>query len=146
MIELSAEDFRKKLAGYINPSQKHDEVGDQSIKHEAVFFLSILPTLYGDELERMKLWDRISSGVKTSIQKSNGDIEEFISAILEHIKADPSKVASNTELKDFLLISSARGKEWRDSFIDVLEKKLFVILVLAREKWNNKKELNGVVK
>jgi len=146
MTELSAEEFRKKLAGYISPSQKNDEVSEQSIKHEAVSFLSILPTLYGEELERMKLWDRISSGVKTSIQKSNGDIEEFISAILEHIKADSSKAASSVELRDFLLIANSRGKEWRDSFIDVLEKKLFVILVLAREKWNNKKELNGGVR
>jgi len=102
-----------------------------------------MPSLFGDDLDRKTMWDRIASGVKTSIAKCNGDIEEFVSYLLEHVKAESAYVAANEKLLAFITVAKEREASWRDDFLYTIEKKLFVLLVLAREKWNERKKMNA---
>lgn len=102
-----------------------------------------MPSLFGDDLDRKTMWDRIASGIKTSIAKANDDLEEFVSYLLEHIKAEPAYVAANEKLSAFISIARERDAQWRSLFMHTLEKKLFVLLVLSREKWNEYKKMNS---
>lgn len=141
-MEISAEEFRQKLAGHKGRSDEESDVATQSIRHECVNFLAILPKLFGDSLDRKTLWERIHSGIITSITKSEKDFEAFVNFLLQHIVAEPAMVASNTQLSQFITLANTRGKEWREDFMRTLELKSFVLIVLAREKWENVKQLN----
>jgi hypothetical protein len=109
------------------------------MKDEAIRFISILPEIFSDDLDRKTLWERIGNGLKNSISKSNGDFETFINNSIEFIKADPGKVAANENLEMFLSASLTRPKEWRQQFLRIIETKYFLLIVKARARWNQNK-------
>lgn len=137
--ELSAEQFRQKLAGHIDPLKQMDEMEVSAMKDETVRFVSILPELFGDDLDRKTLWERIGNGLKAAIAKSGGDFEAFVNNALEYIKAEPGKVAANEHIEMFIGMALSRPKEWKEQFMRTIEKKNFLILVKARARWNENK-------
>lgn len=137
--QLSPHEFRQKLAGLIDPLKKVDEYEVGAMKDEAVRFISILPEIFSDDLDRKTLWERIGNGLKNSIAKSGGDFEAFINNAIEFIKADPGKVASNDNLEMFLASSLTRPEEWRQQFLRIIETRYFLLIVKARAQWNEKK-------
>jgi len=139
---LSAEEFRKKLAGLTDPNQIVSEEQNEEIKQKAVLFCSILPELFGDDLKRITLWERIAHGLVVSSAKCNGDIELFINQMLIYIKADPGNVAANKNMSDFIDFILSKEKMWWKQFIRICESKYMFICVKARMIWNVKKEEN----
>lgn len=137
--ELSAEQFRQKLAGHIDPLKQMDEMEVSAMKDETVRFVSILPELFGDDLDRKTLWERIGNGLKSAIAKSGGDFEVFINNTLEYIRAEHGKVAANEHIEMFINMALTRPKEWKEQFMRTIEKKIFMILVKARARWNESK-------
>ncbi len=109
------------------------------IKEEAIRFCSTLPRLFSDDFDRKILWERIGNGIISSVKKCGGDYEEFVNLILEYIKADPGKVAACKELEYFLDSMELKPKEWKESFLKMMEKKHNIILVYSRQLWNSKK-------
>lgn len=109
------------------------------IKEEAIKFCSTLPKLFSDDLDRKTLWERIGNGIVSAVKKCGGDYEEFVNLTLEYIKAEPGKVAACEELEHFLYSMETKPKEWRKEFLRVMEKKFNVILVYARQRWNDQK-------
>jgi hypothetical protein len=136
---LSAEKFRQQLAGHIDPLKKLDDVEQSALKDETVRFCSILPELFGDDLDRKTLWERIGNGLKVALAKSGGDFEAFVNHTLEYIKSEPGKVAANENLEMFISTALTRPKEWRNQFMRVIEMKHFLVLVKARALWNERK-------
>ena len=102
------------------------------MKDETVRFVSILPELFGDDLDRKTLWERIGNGLKSAIAKSGGDFEVFINNTLEYIRAEHGKVAANEHIEMFINMALTRPKEWKEQFMRTIEKKIFMILVKAR--------------
>ncbi len=139
---MSAEEFRQKLAGLVNPNQMMKEEEIEKVKEKTIEFCSILPELFGDDLKRITLWERISHGLIVSSAKANGDIELFINQILLYIKAEPSNVASNKHLSDFIEFILSQSRNWQEQFIRTCESKYMFICVKARLIWNTKKEEN----
>lgn len=133
---FSAEGFRKRLAGIVEKSSQLGTAESQSVMDECVFLLSQIPNVYSDDLDRKNLWERIASGVEVSIAKCGGDIETFVNYLLEHVKAQPSRVAALDSLSNFLAMLQTRPKEWKETFLNTMSKKKFVIVVFARERWN----------
>lgn len=109
------------------------------MKDETVRFVSILPELFGDDLDRKTLWERIGNGLKSAIAKSGGDFEVFINNTLEYIRAEHGKVAANEHIEMFINMALTRPKEWKEQFMRTIEKKIFMILVKARARWNESK-------
>lgn len=138
---LSAEEFRKKEAFLINPLKQVSEFELKGIEDEIVHFFSILPEVFGDDLDRLTLWDRISNGVLPSLSKSGDDFGVFINGMLEYIKASASKVAVNDNIVYFIQSAETKPKEWTEMFMEQCSKRLFLIIVKARIMWNQKKEL-----
>jgi hypothetical protein len=109
------------------------------VKDEAIKFCSILPELFSDDFDRKTLWERIGNGITASVKKCGGDYEEFVNLVLEYIKADHGKLASNDGLSYFLKSMETKNKDWHDAFIRIMSKKSKVVLVYARNLWNSKK-------
>ncbi len=111
------------------------------IKDEAVKFCSILAEVFGDDLDRKTLWERIGNGLIVSSAKCNGDWELFVNEMLKYIKADPGKVAANRALSAFIDSMIVKPKEWHEQFIRECETKHMFICVKARMLWNSRKRV-----
>ena len=136
---LSAEKFRQKLAGLVDirkilPDEQIDE-----IKSEAVKFCAILAEVFGDDLDRKTLWERIGNGLVVCAAKSAGDWELFLNEMFKFIKADPGKVAANKSLSVFIEKMILKNKEYKEQFIRECETKHMFICVKARLFWNANK-------
>lgn len=106
---------------------------------EIVRFVSILPEVFSDDLDRKTLWERIGNGLIASLAKAGGDFELFINFCLEYVKADSSKVAANENLSAFINSALIRSPEWKVQFLTAIEKKHYLIVVKARARWNENK-------
>lgn len=138
---LSGDDYRKKLAGIIDPAKKLPGMEEKIIREEAIKFCSILPELFSDDFDRKTLWERIGNGVVSACKKSGKDVEMFVNLVLEFIKADPGRVAANDKLLYFLESMNTKPEEWKSHFMYVMEKKYNIMLVYARAAWNQRKSI-----
>lgn len=106
---------------------------------ETVNYVSILPEVFSDDLDRKTLWERIGNGILVSLAKAGGDFELFINFCLEFIKAESGKVAANENLSMFINVAMSRPVEWKNQFLSTIEKKHYLIIVKARARWNENK-------
>jgi len=109
------------------------------IKEETVKFCSILAELFGDDLDRKTLWERIGHGLIVSSAKCGGDWELFVTQMLEYIKADPGRVAANKNLSHWIDSMETKPNEWHEQFIRECSAKYMFICVKARMLWNAQK-------
>lgn len=133
---LSAENFRQKLAGLVDPNRQLPPMEQEAVKDEAVKLVSILPILFSDDFDRKTLWERIGNGLVVSVKKCGNQWDLFVNLILEYIKADPGKVAASKELTAFIETMAARPKEWREQFLRYIESRHFLVVAKARMVWN----------
>jgi len=109
------------------------------IKDQAVRFCSILAEVFGEDLDRKTLWERIGNGLIVAAAKCGGDWELFVNEMLKYIKAEPGKVAANRGLAAFIDEMLVRPKEWQEQFVRECEAKHMFICVKARMLWNSRK-------
>lgn len=140
---LTAEEFRRKLAGMVDPRRTMPEMELDAVKDEAINFCSTLASLFGDDLDRKTLWERIGNGIVTSVAKCGGEIEVFMNEMLDYIKADPGKVAASKNMEMHIQMFATRPKEWKDAFLKIMETRHFIIVVKARTLWNMNKKSEG---
>jgi len=136
-------EFRKKLACCFDSVSITGEEKKEEIKEKCINFISFLPIVFSDDLERKTLWDRISNGIYSATTKCDNDFEKFINYVLEYIKADAAKVASNKEFSDFLTYTVKQSDEWKIAFINYCQTKYFIVVTYARQKWEEKKAEKG---
>jgi len=132
---LSPEEFRQKLAGYADPTRTIPPEDLAQILQAAVRFVSILASLFGGDLDRLKIWDRIGTGLVVAVTKAGGDFDTFVNCCLAHIKSDPGKVASSAPLAELLAQLESQPAEWRTQFLRLVESRHYLILVKARARW-----------
>lgn len=137
---LSAKEFRQKIAGLIDQNQILSNEEQKEIKESAINFCSILPELFGDNLDRLTLWERIGNGLVICTTKCSGDFEVFINQILSYIQADSGKVAASERFNNIISEFLSKPKIWKESFLRTIQAKHFLIIVHARAIWNSLKE------
>lgn len=137
----SAAELRLKLAGLADPSRLDGGPGESAdLKLTAVRYITILAHLFGDELDRTTLWDRIGSAVETAFAEcQGGDLDRWSTLCLEHVQADLGRAAACEALGQVLAQFDARPVEWRQLFMRYIRERKFVVLVKARERWNQVK-------
>lgn len=113
------------------------------MRDEAINFCSTLAGLFGDDLDRKTLWERIGNGIVASVAKCGGEIEVFMNEMLDYIKADPGKVAASKNMEMHIQMFATRPKEWKDAFLKIMETRHFIIVVKARTLWNMNKKSEG---
>lgn len=137
--QLEPAQFRQKIAGLVDPERQTTGSEAYSISEEAVRFATILASLFGDDLDRLTLWDRISSALITAYRKSPDDLEVFVNHCLEHIKAEHSRVAASEPLSTFLATMESRDQSVKKSFLSHIERRYFILIVKARARWQEVK-------
>jgi hypothetical protein len=138
--KLNSSDFFKKLTNISEISLvSGSNYSDDVFVDEACRFISELPLIFSDQLDRMTMWDRIGNGIETSISKSGGNFRLFVNYIIDYIKADYSKFAAHSTLNNIINAYELREKEWQRMFIDNMKKFSFLIIAKSRQMWNNKK-------
>jgi len=126
---LTGEDFRREIAGLSDG--KEEIVISRKTIHICADFLSLLPKVYGSDLERKKMWTRISNGIVSSLAKCGGSVERFCNEILEYIHANPAFLT-----KDFFLLDDIDEEE---EILSCFQHRNLLIVPLAREKWDAEK-------
>lgn len=145
--ELTIEQFRQKIAGLIDPQEQQSPERRAELKDLAVCFVAGLPQVFGDDLDRLTLWDRIGTGLQAAFAKTAGDDHEFfIQQVLEHIMASPAKAA----VCEPIMATVATLNEWsssdRQQWITYFNTHLIPILVYARQAWDAEKKVRKAAK
>lgn len=138
--ELSTEEFRQRLAGLIDPSEQLGLTDREEVRLTAIDFAACLPQVFGDDLDRTTLWDRIGSGLQTAFAKTVGDdVEFFISEVCRHIHAGTA-AARCEALCEITMRVSAWECEQREAWMRYLTTHLPIVLVHARAAWESQKK------
>lgn len=135
--------FRRRLAGLIDARDDIDQGFREEQRRKAIDFVACLPRVYGSELDRIKMWDRIATAIQTAARKTSGaDCEYFISRVLEHIKASPGDVARSQDINFIMEWLAACPAEARDEWLRYMTAHLYSVLVHARSAWEESKHKN----
>lgn len=134
---MTTEEYRQRLAGLADPEKRPAVQSREQIREQAIGFASLLPRVFGSELERTTLWDRIGSGLQTAYAKTQTDYELFINQVLSHIKAEPSRVANCQELWEVMETIDGWDQSSRESWMLLFHSHQIVILVHAKQRWTD---------
>lgn len=110
------------------------------MKMEAIRFCSILASVFGEDLDRMTLWDKIGNALVSACSKSPDDIDAFINNCLISIKSDFAKVAANDSLDSIVMLFQSKPTSWHSEFINYISKHNYIILMHSRKRWMEYKE------
>lgn len=128
--------IRQRLAGLSDRSAAKPPAFHNAIKELAVDFCSTLPRIFGSELDRMTLWDRIGSALTTARAKNPGeDVDGFIQSVCDHIKASMSATLA---CEQFCGVMDEVGKmtpEESGQWMDYMNSHLVPVLAKAKRKW-----------
>lgn len=116
---ISTDELRRRLAGLADPAPVDDGPGSsRAVRDAAVRLGTVLARLFGDDLDRITLWDRIASAFASACsQVDDGDLDRYVTILLEHIKAAPGRAAANEPLTQLIATFAAWPIEWRQAFV-----------------------------
>lgn len=138
--ELTTEQFRQKLAGLLDPQAAVADDRRQEIRDLCIRFAAELPALFGEDLDRKTMWDRIGSGLQSAFAKTAGsDHEFFVQQVLTHILASTSSAASNPVMGEILVTLGGWSLEDRQAWLGYFNTHLIPLLVHARAHWTARK-------
>lgn len=142
---IDPQQFRLKVAGLIDPNRKPTGAAEtESIKQLAIDLCLTMCELYGESLDRMSLWDRITTALKTAAAKcDDGDVERFAALCMDHVKADYARAAANVRFSNFVSTMETRDEAFRQAFVRHCDLKASIVAVHARNRWAEVKELKG---
>lgn len=139
---IDTQEFRRRVAGLIDPQRKTGAAEEASVKEEAKQLCLILCDLFSDSLDRLTLWDRMASALITSAAKcDDGDTDRFAALCLEHVKADPAAAARHEGFAAWVTVMSSRDDAYRQAFVRHVAQKAPIVLVHARNAWERVKEM-----
>lgn len=133
--------IRQQLAGLVDSSATKPPEFHQACRSLAVEFCACLPMIFGSELKRETLWDRIGSAIQTAYAKSQGaDVDMFIQHVCDHIKAGHSATLACAQfcavLDSINAMTSEEAREW----MTYMNSHLVPVLAKAKRAWNEHKD------
>lgn len=130
---LSTEEMRQRLAGLIDNQAEKPEWYTHVAKGLAIDFCASLPSVFGSELDRLTMWDKIGNAIKSGYAKTvSGDIDLFVQHILESIQADASKAVACDRLTEAIDALQQLPEQERQDWLQYLVTHLIPVLVHAR--------------
>lgn len=143
---IDTTEFRRRVAGLIDPNRKTGTLETKSIAEEAKQFCLAMCELFGASLDRMTLWDRLGSALTTAAAKCDGgDTDRFAALCLEHIKADPAAAARHEQFASWVVTLAERDDAYRQAFVRHCGSKAAIVLVHARRAWEDRKKTKAGV-
>lgn len=132
MLRISAEEFRRKLAG-LESTERNSDAENQEMMKLGIDLVIVLRNVFGDSLDRKTLWHRIGNGISVAAHKCAGSAEKFIAETLDYVKADESAVVVNDKLKAVHKTVKGQSKDWQMSFIRTCLTYKNLLMLEARE-------------
>lgn len=132
---LDTEQLRQQLACLIDPQAEKSEWFSEVARDMAIRFCAALPSVFGSELDRMTMWDKIAAAIQGGYAKTvNGDLDLFVQHVLETIKAEPARVVASERFVTALdALHALHGQECQD-WLEYLATHLIPMLVHARRE------------
>jgi len=140
---LDTETFRRDLAGLSDPRVSDEtRAPKDELRAAAVEFCVLLAELFNrDKLDAITLWTRIASGLAVACSRvDDGDLEAFSCIALEHVQADGTRVACSDRYAVWIRDYPGKSAEWRRALIQHFDRFGFVVVALARQAWQARKE------
>jgi len=139
LTEFDAVEFRRICAGLVKSKQ---EAGNPAeFKSLGIKLATLLATLFGESLDRVTLWARITTALKTArANTQSGDADRFLQLTLDHVKADSAEAVANAELMSLITTLSEKSDEWRNSWFRYLDERAFIVVASARSEWEQAKQ------
>lgn len=135
---LSTVEARQRLACLIDPQEEKKAWHDEVAKAIAVQFCASLPAVFGSNLDRLTMWDKIASAIQSGYAKTvSGDIDLFTQHVLESIQADAAKAVACERLTDAIDSIQQLPEERRQDWLRYLVTHLIPVLVYARREHKN---------
>lgn len=129
------------MAGLVDSQERIGIDQRANIKALAIEFAAALPSVFGESLDRLTMWDRIGSGLQTGFAKSAGaDCEYFVNEVLNHVKASSSKASANQAIGHVLDTLGGWSDVDRQGWLAYFNTHLIPILVHSRAAWEQVKE------
>lgn len=133
---LTTEQIRQRLAGLIDPQAAKPRWYAETAKSLAIEFCASLPSVFGEQLDRMTMWNKIASAIQSGYAKTvSGDLDLFVQHVLESIQADPVKAVSCERLTDAMDSLLDLPEQERQDWLQYLVTHLMPVLVYARREW-----------
>ena len=138
--------LRQKLLAFTDPLDPKRaptlSLAEQAnLKYEASRFVTILAHLFGPDLDRKTLWERIHSALETALAKVyDEDTDRFIHLCLEHVRAEIPAATSCEALNTVIQTWRQRPVEWRHALLHYLRSHRYVVLLDARNRWEGVKK------
>jgi len=137
---LDPQAFRRKIAGLLDQETPLTEEANDEMRTLASSLVCLMAQLFGKELDRITLWSRIDSALKTACSKvRDRNMELFVNHCLEHVKADPGRACLSEGLGKLLIALADKPAEWRQAFTRFIETRIYAVLVRGKEEWGWKK-------
>ena len=109
---------RQKLAGLVDVEAKMEVEFADECKLLATDFVAALPAVFSDQLERITLWDKIESSIRSAYAKTaSSDADMFISLVLQGILASGSAVVREEKLGEVMVKVAAWTPEKRQEWM-----------------------------
>lgn len=132
---LSPDEWRQKISGLIDPAERHELRPREEIRRMCIRFVSLLPSLFGDQLDRKTMWSRIATGLDSAFAKTPGDdVEFFMQSVLTHICADADKASKSDELLLLIRELEAWSSGERQAWITYFHTHLIPIVAQSRNQ------------
>lgn len=143
--QMDYEKFRQQLAGL--QSTDAAEFDGEAFKRLGVQLGVVMAQLFGDSLDRLTLWQRISDGIRSSAAKvGDADTDHFLSLCLDFIKSEDSKVAANENFLALIQELNSQDEGFRRQWIRYLSSRVYAVVTHARAQWEMAKGFNAAVK
>lgn len=132
---------RLTLAGLGRPEQPQSATVDKEIDDVILRFACVLAHLYGDELDRLKLWVGITKAIQVAAGRAtnDADLDDFVSSCLDEIQADAGRTAACEELGQLLETFRVRPPEWRRKLLATVSRHSLILVNRARLRWSQVK-------
>lgn len=142
---FDAESFRQKLAGLTDPDYSGTEDNSTAVEHKqwAIDLCVCLCEVFGDKgrggpLDRLTLWDRIESALRTATAKvDDGSVDRLLTLCLEHVHA--IGYARNVRYLGLLALSD-KPLAWRQGFVRYIDRHVPAVLGHAVRAWEQVKD------
>lgn len=138
--EMDTIRFRQRLAGLIDANEAIAPQLKEVSRLNAIRFAATLPALFSDKLNRLKMWDRIASGILSAAAKTaSGDYEFFITEVLQHVQCDPGRAACSRRIAQVMDVLRDATVTERQGWIDYLATHIHTVVIRGKAEWERYK-------
>ena len=135
---VDTNELRQRLACLIDPAEAATVTDKEFYRLTSIEFCAVLPIVFGDTLDRMKMWDRIAGAIQSGYAKTvSGDMDLFCQCVFEHIKSEPMRVAASDRVCDVVAKLSDLSGDRGQQLLTYLVTHLIPVLVFARREWKD---------